>query len=383
MTLTSAWPRGAVVFGVYSLTASMAYAAGHHQICYQGPPVGNPAEPTVVVECRTDVPLASCTASLPGSTTWSGSGSSVPGANRITTFKVTPNARHTAIVEFTDGTRRECSTAVGYAESAYDAWNAFAVTGHLNPFAPTAPRLLGYMTDESGLLMSGVWSSSTTLPSSTVIAPQAAPKNTIHVPRDFIVVGGGAVGSRFPNGALLTDMDLSWPDVSRGSQWNVRTEDSAQFGERHTVEALAIAIKIEGVTWMQLAGVLMRYTGQWSPVAAHPKVQVMPPAGHVVIGGSATARVETGQFGQFLTASIPVPAIHGLCWGGTCGDNRGAIGWYGAAKDHAISAPGRVWVWLVSIAESIEVPLGSGRRFRVVTDGRGVTSAGECQEFRV
>lgn len=264
-------------------------------------------------------------------------------------------------MKFADGTERPCSTFVW----SIDAGFARAVA---SDSGPTLPQLVGYTTDGSGLLMTGIWSSFTTVPRSTVIAPRVAQTNTIVAPFDFVVVGGGGVGARVPNGALLTRTERTgW------SQWTVSTQDTPEFPELHNNQTLVIGMKIEGLAREELAA-MVTVTEAPSGVNAtnHPHAEVLPPLGHVVLGGGAVSRsLAFPQFGQLLTMSAPIPILMGFCWQGRCGEDSGAIGWRAQSKDHLTPAPGWVIVSVVSMPDQIDL---DGQRFRVEQYARGVTS---------
>lgn len=345
----------AIAVVLTALTASSAYAAGHHQICYQGPHYNS--LPTVVVQCRSDVPGVSCSISLPAA--HSGYYPPPAGASTVETYQGSPGTTYTATIDFSDGTQRKCSTSLaGYFTSVGTAYTRTA--------GATAPLLTGYTTDQSGLLMTGIWSSQTT-------TAQRVQSNTIGVPKDLVLVGGGALGTNYPSGALISKMSPTGDLEKR--EWRVQTQD-ALSPQPHNNETYAIGMKIEGVATVDLRNlVAWNYGG--STLAAHPTAQVAPIAGHpAVLGGGAEAfALAYPQTGQFLTASTAIPAIHGFCWNGWCSESIGATGFFAASKDHGISAPGHVGVWISSMPQAIQVYTAAGlRTFRVETFGRGVTS---------
>jgi vibriolysin len=336
--------------------SSAAYAAGHHQICYQGPPVNSKS--SVVVHCRSDLGVG-CSATLPGGTPIGMP--LISNQGYVRTFTVEMSAIFTARVEFGDGKVRRCSTSVvtgGFAHAA-------------SASGPTPPQLVGYTTDASGLLMTGVWSSSTTVARSTVTGSPVAQTNSISVPGDFVAVGGGGVGTNVPNGALLTQTERKESkELSR--QWFVSTQDTPEFPQLHNNQTVVIGMKIEGLALAELTPLIKVNAVESAVVTNHPRAEVIPPQGHVVLGGGALSRSHTStQFGQFLTMSAPVPIIMGFCWQGRCGEDSGAIGWQAESKDHITPAPGRVIASVVSMPDQITV---NGQLFRVEQYARGVTS---------
>jgi hypothetical protein len=140
-------------------------------------------------------------------------------------------------------------------------------------------------------------------------------------------------------------------------------------------------MKIEGVATVNLRNLVAWQLGG-SNYAAHPTAQVTPIAGYpAILGGGAEAFAQAyPQTGQFLTASSAIPAVYGFCWMGRCGESSGATGFYAASKDHGVSAPGYVGVWVSSMPQAIQVYTAAGPwTFRVETFGRGVTSSVAAQ----
>jgi hypothetical protein len=207
-------------------TASAAHAAGHHQICYQGPHYNN--QPTFVVQCRSDIPGTTCSISVNASN--SGSYTPPAGASTVRTLHGQPGTAYTASIAFSDGTQRSCTT---YLTGYYTSTGAAYATAS----GATVPVLTGYTTDESGRLMTGVWSSRTT-------QPLRRQGNVIGVPKDLVVVGGGALGTNFPSGALISKMRPAGDADKR--EWWVETQDNQQ-PEPHNNEGYAIGMKIEGL----------------------------------------------------------------------------------------------------------------------------------------
>jgi hypothetical protein len=342
----------AIATVVAAVTTSSAYAAGNHQVCYQGPNYNS--QPTFVVQCRSDIPNVSCSISASAAS----SGLFVPpaGASTVRTYQGSVGTSYTASIAFSDGTQRSCTTSLagyGYYGPAYANSGA------------TVPQLTGYTTDESGLLMTGIWSSRTQ-------NPQRVQKNTVAVPRDFVLVGGGALGAEYPSGALISTM-VPAGDLEK-RQWWVVTED-ALTPQPHDNETYVIGMKIEGVSAYTLRNLVVWTSGS-STQEAHPHGEVLPPSGfEAVLGGGARSFTPYPYTGQFLTASSAIPAIYGFCWNGFCGESSGATGWAVESKDHGISAPGFVTPYISSMPTSIQVWTPAGTRtFRVETFGRGVVS---------
>lgn len=348
-----------IVAVLATLTTSTAYAAGNHQICYQGPYWNN--QPTIVVQCRSDFPGVSCSISMQA--TPAGYFPPPAGPSTVQSFGGQPGTIHTATVDFSDGTQRTCTTAL--APLYQGVGSAFTRMGN----GATVPLLTGYTTDQSGLLTTGIWSSQTT-------NPQRVQQNIIGVPWDFVLVGGGALGTNYPSGALISKMAPEGDLQNR--EWRVLTQD-ALTPQPHTNETFAIGMKIEGVAIANLRNLVAWNSGGSNPnPTAHPSAQVAPLAGFpAILGGGAKAFAnDYPQTGQFLTASSAIPAIYGLCWMDRCAESSGATGWYAASKDHGVSAPGYVGAYVSSMPQTIQVNTSTGpRSFRVETFGRGVVSS--------
>jgi hypothetical protein len=346
--------RTAIATVVAAIFTSTAYAAGNHQICYQGPQYNS--LPTVVVQCRSDFPGVTCSISVPAGS--SGYYPPPAGASTVRAYQGSPGTSYTATISFSDGTQRTCTTSLaGY----YNVGPAYARAS-----GATVPLLTGYTTDQSGLLTTGIWSSRTR-------SPLRVQRNTVGVPRDFVLVGGGALGTNYPNGALISKM-VPTGDLEK-REWWVETQD-ALVADTHDNETFAIGMKIEGMSVVDLRNLVAWNLAGTATQTAHPTAQVSPSSGFgAVLGGGAGAYPPYPYTGQFLTASSAIPAIYGFCWRGVCGESSGATGWWAESKDHGVSAPGTVTAWVSSMPTSIQVWTPAGMRtFRVETFGRGVVS---------
>jgi vibriolysin len=349
--------RTAIATVVAVITTSTAYAAGNHQICYQGPQYNS--LPTMVVQCRSDFPGVTCSISM--------NAVSAPiypppaGASTVRAYQGAIGTSFTATISFSDGTQRACTTSLpGYGHEAGPAY--------AKAYGATVPVLTGYTTDQSGLLMTGIWSSRTQ-------SPLRVQRNTVGVSRDFVLVGGGALGTNSPNGALISKM-VPAGDLQKREFW-VETQD-AIVAEPHNNETYAIGMKIEGVSIFDLRDLVVWTSGNSGLQAVpNPSGQLSPPAGFgAILGGGAGTFAYYPYTGQFLTASSAIPAIYGFCWRGRwCSESSGATGWWAESKDHGVSVPGFVTPWISSMPTSIQVWTAGGlHTFNVVTYGRGVTS---------
>lgn len=77
--------RTFMVLALTALSMSTAYAAGHHQICYQGTPFNN--RPRIVVHCRSDLAVG-CSVDVSGVTGASTYLAGTTNGDHVTAFTV-------------------------------------------------------------------------------------------------------------------------------------------------------------------------------------------------------------------------------------------------------------------------------------------------------
>lgn len=350
--------------------ASAAFAAGNHHICYQE--YNDASRLTLVAQCRSDTPGVYCEIQQITAMNYHPWTPPPVGNSVVRKFVAYGSGLHQVEIAFSDGTRRECSTYLrtGGApnQGAYDA---------------TPPELIGYTTDASGLVTTGVWSSRTR-------NPDTIKSNRITVPGDFVVVGGGAAGTNAPYGAFVSQAypDDSYVGYGRATRdWKVETRHSVVY-EPHTNTAYAIGMKIEGVDDRTLNKLVAMTSAASAYTEQHPKASVYAPASTRVLGGGTMASVHgyspTG-FGQNLTASAPldnrlfrcVPAF--FVPPQPCAPLK-LTGWHGASKEHGDYYPGGLNVWVIHMPETITVLTPKGmRNYNVETTVRTTRSLVEGQ----
>jgi hypothetical protein len=343
----SKWAVAAVFLGI--LVPFPAAAGSLHQICYRDQT--NPLEPNLVsARCRSDLAGVGCTVQVPAGFTLLSSAVSTQGRSEV--YRV-PSATATYHLgfQFTDGTFRGCTVEMGIPPSPWAHY--------------PQGDLVGYTTDDSGLLMTGVWSRSTS--PSDYASPWIV---NVEVPYDFVVTGGGAAGAEVPNGAMLSMVAAqTWSALY--PVWSSMTEE-LQSADPYLHESRAIGIKVEGLTYSDLtARMSITYASSYwaSGRTPHAAMSVAAPAGWLAVGGGASTNDATPRF---LTASAPIvrqvyPCLKHFCRPGLVVD-----GWQARSKDHVVSAPGSVAVQLVLIAPELII---FGHRYRVDVAAWAATSS--------
>jgi hypothetical protein len=317
-----------------SMASGSAFAGGYHQICYQGPNTSTGAL-TAIFGCRADNPNLTCSVGLSGGTAILGP------AGLLKQVTLPSSGSFNTVMTFSDGMTRPCTVSV------------VAGGGVQTP-------LVGYTTDLSGLLMTGVWTQR-----SNQLASQV--KQIISVPWDFVVVGGGVVGNEGPPGALV---GFSLPEGDAAMrQWWVETQDDI-YPEPHDNDAYAIGLKIEGLGSAALRS-LITLTSVWSDQAAvvsSPTATASTANGTVPLGGGAYSGGPWGG-GQYLTQSFP-NLLQNFCFP-ACEQTYTITGWTGTSKDHGVSVPGALEARLIAITGQFSV--GSST-WHVVTSVSTATS---------
>jgi hypothetical protein len=326
---------GAALIGLVAqaLLARGAMAAQHHHICYEDAPTTQNGQTTLhgVAECRADDgPCVIAQRSFPNSQS--------PG---MVTFSTTATVSSSFwVIAFADGATQSC-------------------TVNLSGKGPSpGATLVGYTTDASGLLTTGVWKRRSrqreTLPdgknrSSQVVVP----------PGDFVTVGGGVVAAEAPDGALVYE---SWQDAEG---WRGGTADSGVSQPRDN-ETYVIAMNVEGLAADDLAA-MIRQDGRVSTTqkttpneAAPPKAVIALPDDFLPLSGGISTSVpystSISGLGQFATGTRPT-----LSWtagNGGCDPTNECVsvsGWSATSKDHGAPTPGTATVRLVSINRNLTI----------------------------
>ena len=332
MGTTRAW---AAVIGLVApaLFAHAAMAAQHHHICYEDAPTTQNGQTTLhgVAACRADDgPCVIAQRSFPNSQS--------PG---MVTFSTTATGSSSFwVISFADGSTQSCTVNL---------------TGKA---ASPGAALVGYTTDASGLLTTGVWKRRSTrretLPdgkhrSSQVVVP----------PGDFVTVGGGVVGAEAADDALVYE---SWQD---GDGWRGGTVDSPH-SKAHDNDTYVIAMNVEGLAADDLAA-LIRQDGRVSTTAKsapaaidQPKAVIALPDDFLPLSGGISTDVpfttSVSGLGQFATGTRPM-----LSWtagAGGCDQTNGCVsvtGWTVMSKDQGVAAPGTATVRLISINRNLKI----------------------------
>jgi hypothetical protein len=319
----------------FSMASGSAFAGGYHQICYQGPSTSTGAL-TAIFGCRADNPNLTCSVGLSGGTAIFGP------AGLLKQVTLPSSGSFNTAMTFSDGTTRSCTVS------------AIANGGVQTP-------LVGYTTDLSGLVMTGVWTQRSNQFTSPV-------RQVIAVPGDFVVVGGGVVGNEGPPGALV-GLSLPTGDLDK-REWWVGTQDDI-YPEPHDNDAYAIGLKIEGLGIASLRPLISTTLGGSAPNAwvSSPTATAPMANGTVPLGGGVHGRGPLGS-GQYLTQSFP-NLMQNFCYP-ACEQTYTITGWTGTSKDHGVSVPGEMDAYLIAITGQFSV--GSST-WHVVTSVSTATSA--------
>jgi hypothetical protein len=309
--------------------ARAALAAGHHQICYQDAMTSSGGI-TASFECRSDDPSVSCSISAPGSTlnAW------VSGGYLKKRVAFGSSGTFTAQITFSDGVSRNCTV---------DTIDPSLGGG----MASAGATLVGFTTDASGLLTTGVWTQHSNQNAARVY-------QTITVPNDFVAVGGGVVGTDTPTGDMIY---MSRPYQGQtGRTWEAGTQFNSVI-QNHDNDIYVIGLKIEGIGASTLVTSAWGFSDPNTP-SANPTAVVTPPAGYEPLGGGIFANApysssDPYSFGQYATALFP-NAVANLCLG-TCEQQYTVTNWTATSKDHLISRPGWVNVHMTAISRQFNI----------------------------
>ena len=331
MGTTRAW---ASVIGLVApvLLAHGAMAAQHHHICYEDAPTVQNGQTTLhgVAACRADDgPCVIAQRSFPNSQS--------PG---MVTFSTTATSASAFwVISFADGSTQSCTVNLS------------------GKAASPGATLVGYTTDASGLLTTGVWKRRSTqretLPdgkhrSSQVVVP----------PGDFVTVGGGVVGAEAADDALVYE---SWQDADG---WRGGTVDSAH-SKPHDNDTYVIAMNVEGLAADDLAAQIRQdgrvsTTPKTTASAEEPKAVIALPEDFLPLSGGISTFVpystSVSGLGQFATGTRPMLSWNAGARG--CDQTKECVsvtGWSATSKDHGVAAPGTATVRLISINRNVRI----------------------------
>ncbi len=158
----------------------------------------------------------------------------------------------------------------------------------------------------------------------------------IHVPSDYVVIGGGVEAAEGPYGNLLT---ASYPNGNL-TAWMVSSKSlpsangGGSFSNPIQIKGWAVGLKINGLTRQQLLSHISVHTAQ-SASSSAPSAVVGVASGYSLIGGGFNVNYGSGV-GSFGTASYPDGAT-----------------WRVASKAHGIASPATVTAYSVALRSSI------------------------------
>jgi hypothetical protein len=353
------------------LLIAASASAGNHQICYQIPPIAGFTTITARFACRTDgantpgCQITGVQANTPGTSVSSFFGVSQTPSSAESEATVSGPGVYVGNISFSDGTARTCTLEV--PASAYlKANSGFQLR-----------TLLGFNTDESGRVMTGVWQST------SAAADQAFVE--VVVPPDFVAVGGGAEGTESPYGTLVNEsihyyyMEQSWLAAAHN---NTPPGVAPQISP---VIGWGIGLKIEGVNRTTLRQIV-QWPGAGSYVTSGSSSESNPTATYTTnmyggvdklgypqslaaIAGGVEAQHATSPIGQYAYESRPL--FFNQCFtSGAC--ERVVRGWTASSKDHVNSSPWWVTAQMTTVPKELTI---NGTVFHVETWVSNATSA--------
>jgi hypothetical protein len=343
--------RVVTTFTAIVLVSASAWAA-NHQICYQVPPPAGTQRIFARFACRTDgVNPGNCQVQ------------SIQPDFTIITDRPAPSAANdgrverevefqgsaivTATFQFADGSVRKCTV------------ETFTFPQFSQGQDPTVQ---GFNTDQSGLVMSGLW-----------IASSAAADvafQQVGVPPDFIAVGGGAQGTEVPGTLVTTSISSSTRSWLAGVHSNVPA-GSTLVGMTSGVIAFGIGLKIEGIPNLQLQA-LPQFPITVSTSVPHPHVtrttdangidlSTVPQSVAVISGGVQAGPPASSPLGQYVTATEPLTVTR-CYFGGAC--EQVVRGWFAESKDHINPSPGFVKAMVTTLPKVLTI---NGNTFHIET----------------
>jgi hypothetical protein len=309
------------------LAAATPAAAQMHQICYQGPDFK--AAPTVVAGCATDGGGSCSVASIS-----SGLNIGQPGSGY--TFPVSPGSfQFYRVGAGTQVTIKFSFTGVPGQGPATRECTVFVAA--LGGAASSGAHLVGFSTDESGLVTTGVWRAHFT-----------GPGVDIGLPGDMVAISGGVETAK---DAFAKHFRQS-PIATNGSIWSTASYTDSLGLPSDTV-SYAIGLKIEGLHPRDLLA-LIGTTDASSPGTTTRTPEAMPRAqatlglleDRVALGGEFRAEADRSNsfnsHGQYASVSAPkmgVQFLRCLLVNTPCPPAQ-ARGWRVESKDDVGSHPG-------------------------------------------
>ncbi|MCW5632393.1 MAG: hypothetical protein KIT17_03585 [Rubrivivax sp.] len=341
--------------GIALGVACAGAAARMHQICFEGPPQpqGTGYVPTAIFGCAIDG-TGTCTISARGLTERKLSpldvGLQSPGTFRH--FEGAGTAPMSATITFVDNgitVTRSCTVT---------PFGAIPPYGHGTPGAV----LTGFSTDSSGLATTGVWKLQT--------ATNHVGNVHVYVPAGFVVVGGGAMGTDSPIGALISGSWL-FGYQNHAQEWFALTAEGGGAAQPHRPTVFVIGLRIEGMTSHELR-LLVNPNGHGNATASsssvgqgslgQPADQVSAPSGRVVVGGGFIACPTSGcGGGQFTTVSAPLVDGYTQCDPAPNGGFEchfvilNVRGWRSESKEHIVAAPGSIATQVIALPPTVSV----------------------------
>lgn len=307
-----------------------AAAAGRHQICYEDEAItGNM---TAVWGCYEDAGGRCKVQPLTGPTVTSINAFNHPAQGDYVKEMFQSWATYSIDIQFFNA---------GNSTATPDETRSCEVNGQAftRGAASANAELTGFTTDRSGLVTTGVWKVTSAVQSRSV-------GQTVNVPWDFAVVGGGVIGQELPSGALIVESEV---DSGNPRGWSGKTSDDTVV-QSHTNTVYAIGMRIHGVDFATLQSWIQHPSGSSPLTPAHfPVNEIQRSQGSVLLSGGTFAKADSSNsttlLGQYATNTYPVlGAPMFQCTLGTsgliCEQVTLATAWHVSSSDHLANHPG-------------------------------------------
>jgi len=304
------------------LAAEAGPARGLHQLCFEDDRVRGGS--LVTLACRADDPSITCEHKVPSG--WVRTSVTRRGLNELIATYRTPlraNQGGTSWFTFSDGTLRPCTVDLGF---------------------PGDGSLVGYTTDESGRVSTGVW-----------FDPGRAPNG----PAAFRAVGGGALGAPGKD-ALPVETN------SPAYELPLREGPPYQWFAQRDVQGYTIGLHIEGIQGSALWS-LVEWTYARGSVDVLSQATALLPPGRVLVGGGASGSVsydEVQRGVHHLIDSSPALDLECVRWQhlekdpfGRCAEwsVRGVLGWNAATRSRHLDQLAAASAHVLSLPETLTI----------------------------
>lgn len=179
---------------------------------------------------------------------------------------------------------------------------------------------------------------------------QEHPSGHIHVPDEYVIIGGGAETRNVDAGAFLTE---SRPDFDN-NDWYAASKSHID-SDVHYIRIFATGIKLTGISALTLRTFMTHYESPPSSLLSLPSNQASVSNGYRITGGGA--KVNWSGWGNMLVESYP----------------SGPNSWRVSSKDHIYQSSATIIAYAIGIQENIP-GFGSLNIFTLTSPGTTVNS---------